>query len=108
LFLCIVIYTGTDTYTDIRQEGGESVSKHHTIKGREKQIMFVKDEIIRLGGYQKIDTELGIRHFTYYVADSIGCTFNKAREYIELVINSSIARARIEKWKDVKNADLKE
>lgn len=52
------------------------------------------------GGLHLIESEVGVSHFVYYVAEEIGCTVEKAREYIQICKMGSIARGRIEALKN--------
>lgn len=72
------------------------MSQHHTQRARSSQITRVRDLIIEVGGLKLVEDEIGLSHFVYYVAEEIGCTASKAKEYIRICKMSTIARQRIQ------------
>lgn len=73
------------------------MGKHHTQTSRRSQMDQVKKEIVKLGGWIVLEKEIGILHFTYYIADLLNCTKGKAKEYIDQAVQGSLAKARIDK-----------
>ena len=72
---------------------------HHTQRARQNQISRTRDLIVATGGLQIIEDQIGVSHFVYYIAEELGCTVAKAREYIQICKMSTIARHRIEALK---------
>ena len=51
------------------------------------------------GGLDLIESQIGVSHFVYYIAEELGCTVKKAREYIQICKMATIARHRIQSLK---------
>lgn len=57
----------------------------------------VQELLIEYGGWTNITQNKNKRWFTYIVAQELDCTYNKAKEYVDILVNASIARARMKK-----------
>ena len=71
--------------------------QHWTVRTRDQQIERVKELLVQYGGWANIAKGKNERWFTYICADELGVTFSKAKEYIDVLVNASIARTRMQK-----------
>ena len=72
---------------------------HHTQRARQNQITKTRDLIVATGGLNVIEDQVGVSHFVYYIAEELGCTVQKAREYMQICKMATIARHRIDALK---------
>jgi len=75
---------------------------HHTQKTFKKMLDQTRLLIIQSGGIFKIEKDLGLVPFSYYVSSELGCLPKKAVEYFNIVKHSAIAEERLKKMKEVK------
>jgi len=57
----------------------------------------VQKLLVKYGGWNAITEGKNQRWFIYIVAEELDCTYNKAKEYVDILVNASIARARMKK-----------
>jgi len=74
------------------------MKRHPTQTSRKIQMERVKTEIIKVGGWIKVQNAITEQTFCYYIADMLDCTYSKAREYITQAVQGGLARANIEKF----------
>lgn len=77
---------------------------HHLQRGFKAQLEHTKQLIIQHGGLNFIEKELGLDHFIYFLADTLGCQPRKAKEYIYIVKRSTLAANRLKK---IESGELK-
>lgn len=73
--------------------------EHHTQRARMSKVDMVEAMILKYGGWKKICDQGHNRDFLWIVARELNCTYSKAKEYVDIVIQSVLAKGRLERDK---------
>lgn len=71
--------------------------EHWAIRTRRQQMERVHELLVEYGGWNAITSAKNQRWFNYIVAEALDCTLTKAKEYVDILTNASIAKARMKK-----------